>query len=293
MSTGERTGVARSCRLPDESFAQAWASIKLPSGVRERLLGQALLSLTVRQQLPFEVAPLHGLILLAGPPGTGKTTLARGLANQVAKQLPKTATTYLEIDPHALASASLGKSQKSVAELFERTIPEYAARGAAIVLLDEVETLAADRQQLSLEANPIDVHRATDAVLAGMDRLSRENKNVLLIATTNFPKGLDKAVLSRADHIEEIGLPDQAARVDIISDTLGGIALVWKKVQGLQGQAAQLAQAADGLDGRQIRKAIFAAAATDIETAKNLDLLTGEHITATFRTVRAAKEALK
>jgi AAA+ superfamily predicted ATPase len=66
-----------------------------------------------------------------------------------------------------------------------------------------------------------------------MDRLTREHRNVLLIATTNFPKALDKAVLSRADYIEEIGLPgsglhckvahyrlpNEAARRKIISDT--------------------------------------------------------------------------
>src|SRR5206468_11382442 len=165
--------------------------------------------------LPFESAPLHGLILLTGVPGTGKTTLARGLANQIAKQLPGTKTTFVEVDPHALTSSALGRSQQAVAKLFEQTIPELAMDGVAIVLLDEVETLAASRHRLSLEANPVDVHRATDAALAGMDRLTRDHRNVLLIGTTNFPKALDQAVISRADHIEQIDLPTEAARRDI------------------------------------------------------------------------------
>jgi len=147
-------GVARRCPLPSDEFAPAWNSIMLAEGIRERLLAESLLSFTVRQKLPFESAPLHGLILLTGAPGTGKTTLARGLANQVAKQLSGTKCTFVEIDPHALMSSAHGRSQQAVAKLFEHTIPELAMAGAAIVLLDEVETLAVSRHQLSLEANP-------------------------------------------------------------------------------------------------------------------------------------------
>lgn len=275
-------GVARTCALPHEDFGVAWTAIKLADAVRERLVAQALLALTVRQKLSFEDAPLHGLIILTGEPGTGKTTLARGLANQVAKHLPRTRATFAEIDPHALTSSALGRSQQAVAKLFDQTIPELASNGVAIVLLDEVETLAVSRHRLSLEANPIDVHRATDAALAGMDRLTREHRNVLLIATTNFPEALDDAVLSRADHIEHIGLPDIDARRDIIAATLSSVGQVWRSAGDLSANASRLALAAEGLDGRRIRKAIFAAMAFDIETAKDPNRLTPSHIEAAF-----------
>jgi SpoVK/Ycf46/Vps4 family AAA+-type ATPase len=268
-------------QLPQADWAAAWDAIKIEDSVKQRLVAQAVLSLQLRQNYAFEAMPVHGLIVLSGPPGTGKTTLARGLANEVAKALG--GVRYVQLDPHALGSASLGKSQKEVSKLFQQTIPEFAALGPTVVLLDEVETLAADRQRMSLEANPIDAHRATDAALAGIDLLCRKHRNTLLIATTNFPKAVDRALLSRADWIEDIGPPNADARREIILDTIGLLAKTWPRVADLKSHLAAFVHASDGMDGRRLRKAISAAGAISIETAKDLNKLRPEHVLQTLK----------
>jgi len=279
--------IADQIKLPNEDFAGAWSAIKLPTNVRERLLAQSLLALQLRQQFPFEAMPVHGLIILSGPPGTGKTTLARGLANKVAEALTGVGASYIEIDPHALMSSSHGRSQKEVTKLFHQVIPEFADGGPCMVLLDEVETLAADRQRMSLETNPIDVHRATDAALAGIDILTRRHRNVLLFGTTNYPLAVDRALMSRADWIEEIGPPGPEARTDIITEVLDQLAGAWPRVADLKSQIGAFVAASEGLDGRRLRKAIVSAAAASVETAKDLNKLRADHVLATLKAVAA------
>jgi AAA+ superfamily predicted ATPase len=160
-----------------------------------------------------------------------------------------------------------------VARLFDRTLPDLAQRGRpTIVLLDEVESLAVSRSGASLETNPVDVHRATDAVLAGVDQVARACPNVTFVATTNHAVGVDAAFLSRADLVEDIALPNAAAIELILRDTLhhvlGDDAYVEvARRDGDELIALARACVAARLDARRVRKLVLRAIASRRELA--------------------------
>ena len=104
-------GIQRTRRLPDSKLGALWDSIILDDALKERLLSQAVLNFTLRGKVDRSVIPLHGAILLVGPPGTGKTSLARGLAHRTAKSFQVGDFRLLEVEPHALTSSAMGKTQ--------------------------------------------------------------------------------------------------------------------------------------------------------------------------------------
>lgn len=254
-----------------------WASIVTGQEVKDRLFRTALLGLRLRPALPFTTTALHGLSLLYGPPGTGKTTLARGLADELGPVVPGGKVRLIEVNSHGVMSAEHGQSQQLVMQLLCDHVPALADDGKpTIVLLDEVESMCVARSTASLSANPVDVHRATDAVLTALDLNTAEHPHIITVATSNFTNDLDEAFKSRADDAIFVPLPGQDAIVTILQTTLTGFGVKYPnlaqlaRAPGLPDAAASLV----GLDGRQVRKIVTDAMKQRTETVLDPNLLT-------------------
>ena len=281
-------GIQRSRALPDAELGQLWDSIIVDDALKQQLLSQAILNFTVRSTVERSVLPLHGAILLVGPPGTGKTSLAQGLAHRTAESFSGSAFRLLEVEPHMLTSSAMGKTQRAVSDLFSQSIAEAASLGPTIVLLDEVETLAADRAKMSLQANPIDIHRATDAVLVQLDLLAEKHTQLLFVATSNFQQAVDRAFTSRCDLVLEIPMPDRDACERILKDCLVGLSRSYPSIGQLL-DSPDIEHCADecvGLDGRALRKMVANALASTPQLAMDPSQLTIEHLRAAARNAK-------
>jgi pachytene checkpoint protein 2 len=267
-------GIQRSRQLPDDALGDLWDSIVLDDKLKSQLLSQAVLNFTLRGKVERTVLPLHGVILLVGQPGTGKTSLARGLSNRVAKSFPGTGFRLLEVEAHSLTSSAMGKTQRAVTELFTQAISEAAAVGPTIVLLDEVE-----------------IHRATDAVLVQLDNLADRFPNLLFVATSNFPEAVDRAFTSRCDLVLNIPLPDREACALILGDCLQGLARTFPPIGKLATptEIARCAAECVGLDGRAIRKMVANALASSPQVAMNPALVSAADLIAAAKAAKISR----
>ena len=210
--------------LPNAALQGLWSSLVVPPGAKARLLNLASsAALFARAGVAAHKVTANRLVLLHGPPGTGKTSLCRALAQRLSIRMQKSfsRSVLVEVNAHSLFSKWFSESGKLVARLFHHVQDLAEDEGQLVlVLLDEVESLAASRAAAAAAgAEPGDAVRVVNAVLTQLDAL-RRRRNVLCLATSNLLGAIDAAFLDRADLTMRLGLPPLEARHEILRSCL-------------------------------------------------------------------------
>jgi proteasome regulatory subunit len=201
----------------------------------KQLLREAIELPLVRPELfrSVGVTPPKG-VLLVGPPGCGKTLLAKAVANS-------TNATFIRMVGSELAQKYIGEGGRLVRELFALA----REKSPSIIFLDEIDAIGAKRLDGSTSGDR-EVQRTLMQLLAELDGFDRL-EDVRIIAATNRPDILDDALLrpGRFDRIVEISKPDDEARRAILELHLKGMST--RKVD-----LAPLVTSTDGFSGAEL-----------------------------------------
>lgn len=275
----DEAGIVRN-EVAQESHARAWDALIGIDAQKQQLVAWATLGL--RSASVDRVATaVNRLALVGGPPGTGKTTLARNVAWPLSEVL-QCDVRVIEFAAHEVMSGEHGRTQREAHRVLTANVPDLAGLEPCVFVVDEVEALAMKREAVSLETNPVDVHRTTDAVITALDILADRRPNVVVVATTNFPDLVDAAMSSRADILVEVPKPDEHAVWQILQSTLNAWAVEFSELRavaadpGLGDVAALLCRG--GYDARQVRKFVLDVLSSDIDLAADPNALGLPHL---------------
>lgn len=218
-STGEEFAAADMWALPSQEFHGLWDTLIYDTKLKEDTVRFVETAFDFADKgVDPNVVGWNRVVLLHGPPGTGKTSLCRALAQKLSVRLsdrfPR--ARLVEINAHGLFSKWFAESGKLVARLFER-LEEIVAdrRLLACVLVDEVESLAHARRAALSGLEPSDSIRAVNALLTQLDRL-RRRPNALVLTTSNVTGAIDVAFVDRADIKRRVGPPSARAAYEIL-----------------------------------------------------------------------------
>lgn len=205
--------------LPSTSFDGLWDSLIFDSEVKRHVLDYATTAMLFSDaKVNPHIISWNRVVLLHGPPGTGKTSLCKALAQKLSIRLSSRYpnAVLLEINAHSLFSKWFSESGKLVMKLF-RQIQELVEDEESLicVLIDEVESLTAARRSAVSGSEPSDAIRVVNALLTQLDALKR-HPNVLVLTTSNITEAIDVAFVDRADIKQYIGLPSCHARYEIL-----------------------------------------------------------------------------
>jgi transitional endoplasmic reticulum ATPase len=152
---------------------------------------------------------IGGGILLYGPPGCGKTFIAKAAAGEIDAK-------FINIGLHDILDMWIGNSEKNLHEIFE-----LARQNTPCVLFfDEVDAMGASRSDLKQSA----MRHVINQFLAEMDGVGADNEGVLILAATNAPWSVDAAFRrpGRFDRVIFVEPPDEKSREEILKSVLQG-----------------------------------------------------------------------
>lgn len=184
-------------------------------------------------------------LLLFGPPGTGKSMMAKALANEAKN------CSFIQVDRADLVSKWQGQSEKIVNTLFKIA----RENKPCIVFIDEIEGLLEDRDGGEGSSNG---GKVVGVILTAMQNLGRDQ--VFVLGASNYPWKLDKAFYRRFSQIIYVPLPNFGERVQIFKANIFNNELSTKKYI-TNNDIEQLALLTDNYSGSHITRVVEAALA--------------------------------
>jgi len=183
-----------------------WSDVAGLTAAKEALKEAVILPIKFPHLFTGNRKPWKG-ILLFGPPGTGKSYLAKAVATEANN------STFFSVSSSDLVSKWLGESEKLVKNLFEMA----REHKPSIIFIDEVDSLCGSRSDNESES----ARRIKTEFLVQMQGVGNDTDGILVLGATNIPWQLDAAIRRRFEKRIYIDLPEEHARSDLFKLNLG------------------------------------------------------------------------